>query len=64
MMLARVMYPRPPAWISSMITTWPKKEKWTGVSSTIKPVTHTAEVDVKRASMNRVPCPETVESGN
>ena len=33
-----------------MITTRPKPEKSTGVSSVIRPVTHTAETDVKKAS--------------
>ena len=31
----------------------PKEEKSKGVSLTIKPVTHTADVAVKRASINR-----------
>jgi hypothetical protein len=32
------------------MTIWPNKENVTPVSATTKPVTHTADVDVKKAS--------------
>ena len=47
---AMVMKPKPPTWMSRMITTWPKREKVTPVFTTVSPVTHTAEVAVKSAS--------------
>ena len=34
-----------------MITTWPNELQYVGVSTTIRPVTQTAEVEVKSASM-------------
>jgi hypothetical protein len=49
----KVMIPRPPVWIRSMVITWPMVEKSFPVSRTTRPVTHTAEVEVKRASINR-----------
>ena len=46
---ARVMMPKPPTWISARMTTWPKPDQYTGVSTTISPVTHTALVAVNSA---------------
>ncbi len=44
------MMPRPPSWISSRITVRPKRVNPAPVSRTISPVTHTALVEVNRAS--------------
>ncbi len=44
------MIPRPPIWMRSMMTIWPKGEKYVAVSTTIRPVTQTADVAVKKAS--------------
>ena len=48
--VAKVMKPRPPVWISTSSTTWPKVEYTVPVSRTTSPVTHTAEVEVNSAS--------------
>ena len=45
------MTPRPPIWMSTRITASPKPDQNTGVSVTISPVTHTADVAVNRACM-------------
>src|SRR5688572_20097995 len=47
---AKVMMPRPPACMSTRMTHWPKVVKRVPVSTTVRPVTHTAEVAVKSAS--------------
>jgi hypothetical protein len=49
--------------MSNIITNCPKKVKSFGVSLTIKPVTHAADVDVKIASIKLI-CPFVVEKGN
>ncbi len=36
--------------MSSITTIWPKSDRSTGVSTTISPVTHTADTEVKKAS--------------
>ena len=70
-----VMTPRPPSWIINSTTPWDANERSFPVSTTISPVTHTAEVAVKRASINprgRVPAfktrrsnvPETISERN
>ena len=46
---ARVMMPKPPTWIIAAMATWPKPDQYTGVSTTISPVTHTALVAVNKA---------------
>ncbi len=46
-----VMYPSPPIWMRTRITSCPQKEKNVAVSTTMSPVTQTAEVAVKHASM-------------
>ena len=56
----RIMMPRPPIWMSIMMTNHPQPVKWTAVSTTMRPVTQTAEVAVKSASMNGRPLPSTV----
>ncbi len=59
--IVKVIKPRPPSWISARIITWPVIVKSLPVSSTARPVTQTAEFDVKSASINDIPC--TVEQG-
>ena len=53
--IENVIIPKPPNWIRIRIIHWPKKVKSFAVSNTIKPVTHTAEVDVKIASTRVIP---------
>ena len=50
--VARVIYPIPPICRSSKIMPLPTGVKNPWVSFTIRPVTHTAEVEVKNASVN------------
>ena len=44
------MIPKPPSWISRRMKAWPHPVKYVAVSTTMRPVTHTALVAVKRAS--------------
>lgn len=46
----RVMIPSPPSWIRAKMTSCPKREKCVPVSTTVSPVTHTADVAEKSAS--------------
>jgi hypothetical protein len=46
----RVIYPKPPTKMSREITVLPKRVYLVWVSTTIRPVTQRAEVEVKRAS--------------
>ena len=46
-----------------MIIVLPKTDHITPVSKTTRPVTHTAEVDVNKASIKLTPCVELVEIG-
>ena len=50
--VARVIYPIPPICKSNRIIPLPRGVKNPWVSFTIRPVTHTAEVEVKNASVN------------
>lgn len=43
-----VMNPIPPIWIRQRMTPWPKKDQWVYVSTWIRPVTHVADVAVKK----------------
>lgn len=52
--------PRPPIWIRSIIISLPQNVKVVAVSTTIKPVTQTAEVDVKKAFISESPLWSTV----
>ena len=52
-----VMRPRPPSWIKNRTTVWPNMLKWLPVSTTTRPVTHTALVAVNKASMGLMPLP-------
>lgn len=61
---ATVMTPSPPIWKSAKMTPWPNAEKYTAVSWTTSPVTHTADVEVKRASMNGVTEPSRDDTGS
>ena len=51
------MRPRPPSWIKNKTTVWPNMLKWLPVSTTTRPVTHTALVAVNKASMGLMPLP-------
>ena len=62
-MVAKVMKPRPPSWIRHSSTTWPKRLKVVAVSRTIRPVTHTAEVEVNSASNQPMLAPDRVAQG-
>lgn len=44
-----VMIPKPPTWIRARIAPSPKSLQYVPVSTTVSPVTQTADVDVKRA---------------
>ena len=59
-----VTYPRPPIWISKSIINCPKFDQCSDVSTTIKPVTSVAEVDVNRASKKFVVKPLEDETGS
>ena len=52
---ANVITPKPPTWMSTRITTCPNPVQYVGVSTTMCPVTQSAETAVKRASMNVAP---------
>lgn len=54
---ARVITPRPPIWIRTAITASPNPDQKTGVSVTISPVTHVADVAVNNASTNEARSP-------
>jgi hypothetical protein len=59
---AIVITPMPPTWIKQRMIPCPKAVKYVPVSTTINPVTHTAEVAVKRASIHLIE-PPLVENG-
>ena len=46
----KVMIPRPPTWIRTKRTAWPKKPKSWGVSRVLSPVTQIALKELKKAS--------------
>ena len=54
----------PPNWISNRINTFPFNEKKVAVSTTIKPVTQLALMEVNRASINDIPCLSALISGS
>lgn len=43
----KVIYPRPPTWISPKMTNFPNSEKCVPVSRQTNPVTQVAELEVK-----------------
>ena len=53
--LVKVITPIPPTWISMSSTTCPVNVKVAPVSTTVNPVTHTALVEVNKASMKLIP---------
>jgi len=59
----KVMIPNPPIWNRKMVITWPSVERSFPTSVTTRPVTQTAEVEVKRASTKRRD-PLVAEKGN
>ena len=61
---AKIMMPSPPSWMSSMMTTCPNGLQNVGVSTTVSPVTQTAEVAVNSASTNDGDSPAAVEIGS
>lgn len=58
------MMPKPPSWMSARMTHWPKCVQYEPVSSTMSPVSDTAEVAVKNAGRNGVQCGTCAEMGN
>ncbi len=50
---AKVISPSPPSWISTSTTAWPKSVSCREMSTTLRPVTVTAETEVKSASGQR-----------
>ena len=63
MKAAPVMNPSPPTNIRPSITTCPNPVQASAVSTTIRPVTVTAETHVKRACVKGVKPPSTLEMG-
>ena len=63
-MVARVTTPKPPMKIPSAMTEWPKGDQYVAVSTTVKPVTQTAEIAVKRISMKGARSVEAVAMGS
>ncbi len=59
-----VMIPNPPIWMSTRITTWPNGDQWVAVSTTTRPVTHTALVAVNTASSSDVDRPGVCDTGS
>lgn len=57
-----VITPSPPSWIRSRRTIWEASVKSLPVSTTVKPVTQTAEVAVKRASTTLKGCGPALNS--
>jgi len=57
------MNPKPPIWIKNKMTTSPKTENVSPVSTTINPVTQVADVAVNNAFKNESPFPSSVERG-
>ena len=58
-----VISPSPPIWTRHRITICPKRENSVPVSLTTRPVTHVAEVAVKRASIKEIGVPFGEASG-
>jgi hypothetical protein len=59
-----VMMPKPPSWISTRMTASPKPVQYTGVSTTINPVTQVADVAVKNAVSSPAPPGPLAETGS
>ena len=57
------MIPSPPICIRTKMTACPNFDQYVAVSLTTRPVTQTAEVEVKRASSIDAPMPDAVDTG-
>ena len=57
------MTPKPPIWTPRSITPWPNPDQYESVGTVARPVTHTAEVAVNKASANGARCPDEVAIG-
>ena len=64
MMAATTIIPNPPICIRIKITSWPKNDQWVAVSTTTRPVTHIAEVEVKIQVKKSVGLPVLLEIGS
>ena len=64
MKVEKVIYPRPPTCIRTMMTINPKREKCTPVSKVTRPVTQVAEFAVKYESRKLVGVPCAEETGS
>ena len=62
--VAMVIKPRPPIWMSTSITAWPKNVQYVPVSTTTSPVTQLALVAVKSAGTKPVTVPDFDEMGS
>ena len=62
--VAMVMKPRPPIWISTSTTNWPKKDQCVPVSTMTRPVTQLALVAVKSEGMKPVASPPAEDTGS
>ncbi len=51
----KLISPSPPTWMSESMTACPKGVKTVAVSTTVRPVTHTADVAVNKASRGSIP---------
>jgi hypothetical protein len=61
---AVVMMPKPPTWMSARITPSPNPLQYVPVSTTAKPVTQTADVEVNRAVSTPAPVPSSAAGGS
>ena len=59
-----VMMPTPPTWISDRMTTCPNVEKTEPMSTTLRPVTQVALVDVKSATSSGTGVPLALAMGS
>ncbi|MNZ65510.1 hypothetical protein D3C78_837070 [compost metagenome] len=62
--VAIVINPKPPTWISAIITVFPKMVNVVPVSSTTSPVTQVADVAVNNASIKLTAFPLVLEMGS
>ena len=60
----KLMNPRPPSWMRASTTTCPNGLQYVPVSTTTRPVTHTAETAVNSAVTGPVQAPEALEMGS
>ena len=61
---ASVNVPRPPTKMPIRMISWPKKDQWTAVDTTVRPVTQTAETAVKSAWWIGVKSPVAEAAGS